>query len=122
MRKIVFLLSALLALSSFITGDPKVKQIPLNAPTTNGHDNLGWNIPADMPDVYYDTELDVITIIDYVNATYYVTIYDDWWNAVITDTKPGGGTIDVSSLSSGDYSIEITTSWNNQYEGTFTVP
>lgn len=118
----MFLLSALLALSSFITGDPKVKQIPLNAPTTNGHDNLGWNIPADMPDVYYDTELDVITIIDYVNATYYVTIYDDWWNAVITDTKPGGGTIDVSSLSSGDYSIEITTSWNNQYEGTFTVP
>ena len=119
MRKIVFLLSALLALSSFITGDPKVKQIPLNAPTTNGHDNLGWNIPADMPDVYYDTELDVITIIDYVNATYYVTIYDDWWNAVITDTKPGGGTIDVSSLSSGDYSIEISTSWNHDFEGQF---
>ena len=81
-----------------------------------------WNIPADMPDVYYNSELDVITIVDYANVTYYVTIYDDWWNAVITDTKPGGGIINVSSLASGDYTIEITTSWNNQYEGTFTVP
>lgn len=81
-----------------------------------------WNIPADMPDVYYNSELGVITIVDYANVTYYVTIYDDWWNAVITDTKPGGGIINVSSLTSGDYVIEITTSWNNQYEGTFTVP
>ena len=80
------------------------------------------NPPADMPDVYYDSELGVITIVDYASVTYYVTIYDDWWNSVITDTKPGGGTIDVSSLTSGDYVIEITTSWNNQYEGTFTVP
>ena len=53
------------------------------------------NPPADMPDVYYNSELDVITIVDYANVTYYVTIYDDWWNAVITDTKVGGGTIDV---------------------------
>ncbi|MBO4813531.1 MAG: hypothetical protein J5523_01080 [Muribaculaceae bacterium] len=75
-----------------------------------------------MPDVYYNSELGVITIVDYVNVTYYVTIYDDWWNAVITDTKVGGGTIDVSSLSTGDYVIDITTSWNNQYEGEFTVP
>lgn len=78
--------------------------------------------PADMPDVYYNCELGVITIVDYVNATYYVTIYDDWWNSVITDTKPGGGTIDVSSLSSGDYVIEISTSWNHDFEGQFSVP
>ncbi len=81
-----------------------------------------WNIPADMPDVYYDSVNGEITIVDYVNATYYVTIYDDWWNAVITDTKTGGGTINVSSLSSGDYTIEISTSWNHDYEGQFTVP
>ena len=78
-----------------------------------------WDIPADMPDVYYDSELGVITIVDYANVTYYVTIYDDWWNAVITDTKPGGGTISASSLSSGDYVIEITTSWNHDYTGNF---
>jgi hypothetical protein len=81
-----------------------------------------WNIPADMPDVYYNSELGVVTIVDYANVTYYVTIYDDWWNAVITDTKPGGGTIDVSSLTSGDYTIEISTSWNHEYTGDFTVP
>ena len=80
------------------------------------------NPPADMPDVYYNSELDVITIVDYANVTYYVTIYDDWWNTVITDTKPGGGTINVSSLTSGDYVIEISTSWNHDYEGQFTVP
>ncbi|MBO4813650.1 MAG: hypothetical protein J5523_01680 [Muribaculaceae bacterium] len=75
-----------------------------------------------MPDVYYNYVSGTITIVDYANVTYYVTIYDYWWNAVITDTKVGGGTIDVSSLISGDYTLEITTSWNNQYEGEFTVP
>ena len=88
----------------------------------NKHSHNEWNIPADMPDVYYDNQLGVITIVDYANVTYYVTIYDDWWNVALTDTKPGGGTINVSSLTSGDYVIEITTSWNNQYEGEFTVP
>ena len=77
------------------------------------------DIPADMPDVYYDSQNGVITIVDYANVTYYVTIYDDWWNAVITDTKPGGGTINVSSLTSGDYTIEISTSWNHDYTGNF---
>lgn len=80
------------------------------------------NPPADMPDVYYNCELGVVTIVDYANVTYYVTIYDDRWNAVITDIKPSGGTINVSSLSPGDYVIEISTSWSNQYEGEFTVP
>ena len=28
------------------------------------------NPPADMPDVYYDSELGVITIVDYANVTY----------------------------------------------------
>ncbi len=86
------------------------------------HNHTEWNIPADMPDVYYNNVTGIITIVDYVSATYYVTIYDDWWNAVITDTKPGGGTIDVSSLTSGDYTIEISTSWNHEYTGDFTVP
>lgn len=80
------------------------------------------NIPADMPDVYYNYVSGIITIVDYVNATYYVTIVDDWNTVVLTDTKVGGGTIDVSSLPSGDYTIDITTSWNHDYEGQFTVP
>ena len=122
MRKAVFLLSVLFTLSSFITENPKVKQIPLNAPSTNGHNSSQVDIPADMPDVYYDSQNGVITIVDYANVTYYVTIYDDWWNTALSATLVGGGTISASSLSSGDYVIEITTSWNNQYEGEFTVP
>ncbi len=97
---------------------PTTNQVIINA--KNHHTE--WNIPADMPDVYYNYVTGIITIVDYVNATYYVTIYDEWWNVVITDTKVGGGTIDVSSLTSGDYTIDITTSWNHDFEGQFTVP
>jgi hypothetical protein len=101
-----------------IEGTPAYTHISLNL--KKHHTEV--NIPADMPDVYYDSQNGVITIVDYANVTYYVTIYDDWWNAVLSTTLVGGGTIDVSSLTSGDYTIEISTSWNNQYEGTFTVP
>ncbi len=121
MKTNLLLILSIFLLSSFMI-DRGINEVPLNVPGSHGHNHNEINIPADMPDVYYDSELDVITIVDYANVTYYVTIYDDWWNAVITDTKPGGGTINVSSLTSGDYVIEITTSWNNQYEGTFTVP
>lgn len=101
-----------------INGSPSESRLEIKIPAPHSE----WNIPADMPDVYYNYVTGIITIVDYVNATYYVTIYDEWWNVVITDTKVGGGTIDVSSLSSGDYVIEITTSWNHEYEGQFTVP
>ncbi len=122
-KTIIYIIISLSCISAFSyesgfgsRGEKDIVLQPKNHPHTE------VNIPADMPDVYYDSQNGVITIVDYANVTYYVTIYDDWWNAVITDTKPGGGTIDVSSLSSGDYVIEISTSWNNQYEGTFTVP
>ena len=121
MNKIIFnLFFVLLSIPGLaeIKGNPYESQVVIKTPTPHSE----WNIPADMPDVYYNYVSGIITIVDYVNATYYVTIYDDWWNVVITDTKVGGGTIDVSSFSSGDYVIEITTSWNHDFEGQFTVP
>lgn len=57
-------------------------------PTNHPHTEV--NPPADMPDVYYNNVSGIITIVDYVNATYYVTIIDDWNNIVLTDTKVGG--------------------------------
>ena len=45
-----------------------------------------WNIPADMPDVYYNYVSGIITIVDYVNATYYVTIVDDWNTVTCANT------------------------------------
>ena len=123
MKKIFLFIIIALCCSSFSevknNGSRPDKDIVMHP---KNHPHTEVSPPADMPDVYYDSELGVITIVDYVNATYYVTIYDDWWNVVITDTKVGGGTIDVSSFSSGDYVIEITTSWNHDFEGQFTVP
>ena len=116
-KTILNLLFALFALPVLaeINGSPSTTQVIIK----DKKHFTEVNPPADMPDVYYNSELGVITIVDYVNVTYYVTIYDDWWNAVITDAKPGGGTINVSSLTSGDYTIEISTSWNHDFEGQF---
>lgn len=74
-------------------GSRAEKDIVLH-PTNHPHTEV--NPPADMPDVYYNSELGVITIVDYANATYYVNIIDDWNTVVLTDTKPGGGTIKIS--------------------------
>lgn len=122
-RLILTVLLSLFTMSNlaFERPTPNEQQVQMKK-KSNNNPHSEWNIPADMPDVYYNYVSGTITIVDYANVTYYVTIYDDWWNAVITDTKVGGGTIDVSSLSTGDYTIDITTSWNNQYEGEFTVP
>ena len=114
----IIVLFVAVPIHGIIEGAPAYTHIVIRGTTSHSE----WNIPADMPDVYYDSELGVITIVDYANVTYYVNIIDDWNTVVLTDTKVGGGTINVSSLSPGDYVIEITTSWNNQYEGTFTVP
>lgn len=116
-KKILFSFALLLFITSASADIKDYNQQQIEIVDKKHHFEV--NIPADMPDVYYNSELGVVTIVDYVNATYYVTIYDDWWNSVITDTKPGGGTIDVSSLTSGDYVIEISTSWNHDYTGNF---
>lgn len=120
MKKQLALILCMMPIMAFAYIDRNPADVHIDIKGSFPHTEV--NIPADMPDVYYNSELDVINIVDYANVTYYVTIYDDWWNAVITDTKPGGGTIDVSSLTSGDYVIEISTSWNHDYEGQFSVP
>ena len=120
MKRKIALIISLITFTAFAYVDRNPADVHVEMKSKLPH--LEWSIPADMPDVYYNNVSGTITIVDYANVTYYVTIYDDWWNAVITDTKVGGGTIDVSSLSSGDYTIDITTSWNHEYEGEFTVP
>ena len=93
-----------MTITAFAYVDRNPADVHVEVKGTKPHNE--WNIPADMPDVYYNYVSGTITIVDYANVTYYVTIYDDWWNVALTDTKPGGGTIDVSSLSSGDYTID----------------
>ena len=121
MKRKIALIVSLMAFTAFAYVDRNPADVHVKIKNKE-HNHNEWNIPADMPDVYYDYVSGTITIVDYVNATYYVNIIDDWNTVVLTDIKVGGGTIDVSSLSTGDYVIDITTSWNNQYEGEFTVP
>ena len=80
-------------------------------------------VPADMPDVYYDSDTEEIII----DGTGYATYYDvdiisvSTGYVVLYDTVNGTyGTVDVSSLPDDDYTILITSSNNNEYEGSFT--
>ena len=87
-----------------------------------GHSGIPF-VPADMPDVYYDSDTEEIII----DGTGYATYYDvdiisvSTGYVVLYDTVNGNyGTVDVSSLPDDDYTILITSSNNNEYEGSFT--
>ena len=71
-------------------------QINLQKKKTGTH--LEQPTPADMPEVYYDT--------------------DDQEIILVADGY--GDSIDVSLLPDDDYKIVITSSYNNVYEGQFT--
>ena len=88
-------------------------------------DHLEHYAPADMPDaVYYDDDNDEIIIVADGFSSYYdvVIIRDTPYQTVISTQISGyGDTIDISSLSSGNYTIVITSEYNNVFEGHFTV-
>ena len=79
--------------------------------------------PADMPEVYYDSDnLEIIIVADGFASYYYVDIVSQSTQLAVISTQIGGygDTIDVSSLPDDDYTIYITSSNNNEYEGQFT--
>ena len=79
--------------------------------------------PADMPEVYYDSDnLEIIIVADGFASYYYVDIVSQSTQLAVISTQTGGygDTIDVSSLPDDDYTIIITSSNNNEYEGQFT--
>lgn len=87
-----------------------------------GH--LEYYPTADMPDVYYDSYAGEIIIISDGFSSYYdvVIVRDVPLQTVISTQISGyGDTIDVSSLSSGNYTIYVTTEYNNVFEGHFTI-
>ena len=84
------------------------------------HNNLP--VPADQPDVYYNSTTQQIII----DGTGYVSYYDveicsvATWNVVISTQVSGYyDTIDVSSLATGEYCITIESPAGNTYEGFF---
>ena len=92
--------------------------------TGNQHDHfVSPPTPADMPQVYYDSETGVITVDGSGYASYYYVdiVSQSTLSVVLYDTVDGDyGTVDVSSLPDDNYQIIITSSHNNEYTGYFT--
>ena len=86
-------------------------------------DHSEYYPPADMPEVYYDADnLEIILVADGFANYYDVDIVSQSTQLAVISTQVGGygDNIDVSSLPDDDYTIIITSSNNNQYEGYFT--
>ena len=89
----------------------------------NGGSHVEYYLPADMPIVYYDTYNQEIIIEADGYADYYdVTIVSQSTLLPVlwTQIDGYGDSIDISSLPDDNYTIVITSSNNNVYEGQFT--
>ena len=85
-------------------------------------DRIDIPVPADEPDVYYDSETQEIIIDGMGFVSYYdVEITSMSTSATVLTTQVGGSydTIDISSLAADDYLITIDTPLGNTYEGYF---
>ena len=125
MKKLLLLLTLFLVfpLSAFADRNGSQQIYLQKKKTHTGH--LEQYEPADMPlGVYYDDDTDEIVIIaDGFSAYYDVEINDYSTGATVISTQISGygDSIDVSSLSTGTYTITITTSYNNVFVGQFTI-
>ena len=86
-------------------------------------DHYEYYPPADMPEVYYDDdEQEIIIIADGFAAFYNVAIVSQGTLQTVISTQISGygDSIDISSLDPNGYTILITSSYNNEFEGQFT--
>ena len=90
-----------------------------------GHDDhTEYYLPADAPEVFFDSDnMEIIIEADGFASYYEVDIISQVTMLTVISTWVGGygDTVDVSSLTIGYYQIVITSSNNNVYEGYFTV-
>lgn len=119
-----FLLFLVFAHLSFcLLGDNETQQqINLEHKHTQGNHNEYYP-PADMPEAYYDTNTEEIIIIADGFSSYYDVdiVSQSTMQLVLYTTISGyGDSIDVSLLPDDDYTIIITSSYGNEYEGHFT--
>lgn len=80
--------------------------------------------PADMPEVYYDDDvMEIILVADGFASYYYVEIFQTGYTvpAISTQVDGYGDTVDISSLPDGNYTLVITSEYNNVYEGQFAI-
>lgn len=120
MKKITFVFFILMATMQSFAGD-SLNAILLER---KGIGHLGGVVTADQPDVYYNSNTQEIILVADGFASYYdVEIYPAYSAIpVITTQVDGyGDTIDVSSLPADNYTIVITSEYNNVFEGEFTI-
>ena len=80
--------------------------------------------PADMPEAFFDSDnMEISIVADGFASYYYVEIFQTGYTVPVISTQIDGygDTIDVSSLSDGDYTIVITSEYNNVYYGYFAI-
>ena len=92
----------------------------------NGHGGIHIEhaIPADQPDVYYDSDLEVIIIDGGGEVGYYDVVIESATSFVtVISTQVSGyyDTIDVSSLTADEYIITISSPTGNDFEGFFEI-
>lgn len=118
-RTILLAILSLLYLISWASPD----EIALNHPGQQ-HDHFEYYPPADMPEVYYDSDEDEIIIVaDGFSSYYNVLIIRDSNNQTMVSTQISGygDTIDISAFPDGNFTIYITSEYNNVFDGQFTI-
>lgn len=88
----------------------------------NQHDHIEYYPPADMPEAYYVFAQEIIIVADGFADYYDVNIVSQSTLLAVISTQIDGygDSIDISSLPNDNYTIIITSSNNNEFEGEFT--
>jgi len=120
MKRLSILLSLVIGLSFMTMAD----EARISLAHQNHHGNHSeYYLPVDMPEVYFDGDNLEIVIVAEGYADYYdVEIVSQTSMLAVISTRVDGygDTLDVSSLPDDDYTIIITSSNHNVYQGTFT--
>jgi hypothetical protein len=121
-RFFILLIFSIFVLNLSADGNPNAS-INLEHRHTN-HNHSEYYPPADMPEVFLDSDnLQIILVADGFSSYYDVVITQmEYYVPIISTLVDGyGDTIDVSSLSEGYYTITITSEFNNVFVGTFYI-
>ena len=90
----------------------------------HGGTHLDQPIPADQPEVYYNVENQFIIIDGGGEVNYYdveIESMTTWFTVISTQVNGTYDTIDVSSLTPGEYMITISSPTGHEFEGFFQI-
>ena len=125
MLRIISLLAIFVALSSFdiFDRDGSAERIYLQHRHKDGN-HIEYYPPADMPEVFFNSDdMEIIIEADGFANYYVVNIISQvsMQSIIYTQISGYGDTVDVSSLPDSYYHLVITSSNSNVFEGYFTI-